>query len=48
MHLNHAIVVKLFHPYTQFAYLIGKLRLFQCIMSFFIIVPYKYYYLLIY
>jgi len=38
--LNHAIVVKIYHPYTRLfpnvRYLIGELRLFRCTA------PYKY------
>jgi len=47
--LNHAIVVKLYHPYLNFpvtfAYLICESRLFPHIVTCLIIMPYKYFYL---
>ena len=49
---SHAMVVKLYHPYTRFlrtvtfAYLVGESRLFRRIVTFLISAPYKYSYLL--
>jgi len=43
--LNNAIVVKLYHP-VKFAYLIVESRLFRRIVTFLIIKPSKYTYLL--